>query len=87
LLLRPRLQDFGTSAYRDTLIIQKASGYSRDAAWKPIGWVDDPEKAINLADPDVALLVRHLVEAARGLAENKCARRKKTAATVRTAAA
>jgi hypothetical protein len=31
--------------------------------------VADPQKAINLADPDVASLVRHLIEAARRLGE------------------
>ena len=29
--------------------------------------VDDPAKSINLADPDVAALVGHLIEAARRL--------------------
>jgi hypothetical protein len=32
--------------------------------------VSDPEKPVNLADPDVAALVRHLVEAAWRLASS-----------------
>jgi hypothetical protein len=30
--------------------------------------VTDPQKPINLADPDVAVLVRHLIDAAQRLA-------------------
>jgi hypothetical protein len=31
--------------------------------------VDDPSKPVNLADPDVAILVRHLIEAAQRLGQ------------------
>jgi uncharacterized protein (TIGR02246 family) len=59
---------FGQGAYQDRLVKQ-------DGVWRFVHrrvdtdrLVAAPEKPVNLADPDVAALVRHLVEAARRLA-------------------
>jgi uncharacterized protein (TIGR02246 family) len=59
---------FGQGVYHDRLVKQ-------DGAWRFVHrrvntdrLVSDPEKPVNLADPDVAALVRHLIEAARTLA-------------------
>jgi uncharacterized protein (TIGR02246 family) len=62
---------FGTSAYHDTLVKQDGVWLFAARRLRTDRLIDDPEKAINLADPDVAVLVRHLVEAARSLAEPK----------------
>jgi hypothetical protein len=61
---------FGASAYHDTLAKQNGE-WRESRSLKTDRLVDDPEKTINLADPDSAVLVRHLVEAARSLAESK----------------
>jgi hypothetical protein len=58
----------GNAGYEDQLV-------KRDGRWliahrkcQTDRLVASPDKAVNLADPDVAALVRHLVEAARRLA-------------------
>jgi uncharacterized protein (TIGR02246 family) len=58
---------FGQGKYQDRLLKQ-------DGKWRFVHrcvntdrLVSDPQKAINLADPDVAALVRQLIEAARRL--------------------
>src|SRR5262249_44683216 len=62
---------FGQGQYQDQLV-------KRDGQWRfvhrcvnPDRLVADPAKHVNLADPDVAALVRHLVEAAHRLAEKQ----------------
>jgi SnoaL-like domain len=61
---------FGTSAYRDKLVKQGGEWLFHTRSLKTDRLVDNPQKAINLADPDVAVLVHHLVEAAQRLGKN-----------------
>jgi hypothetical protein len=58
---------FGQGAYQDRLVKQ-------DGVWRFVHrrvetdrLVSDPQKPVNLADPDVEVLVRHLIEAAQRL--------------------
>jgi len=59
---------FGTGAYEDTLVKLNGEWLIELRRLKTDRLVGDPAKAVNLADPDVAVLVRHLVEAAQRLA-------------------
>ena len=57
----------GQSAYFDTLTKQDGGWRFVARRLKTDRLVSNPDKAVNLADPDVAALVSHLVEAARRL--------------------
>ena len=59
---------FGTGAYADRLVKVNGRWAIAHRRCDTDRLVSDPEKAINLADPDVAELVQHLVSAARRLA-------------------
>jgi len=61
---------FGTGAYADRLIKVDGQWAIAHRRCDTDRLVSDPEKAINLADPDVAELVQHLVSAARRLARD-----------------
>jgi hypothetical protein len=57
----------GQGAYRDRLVKDRGQW---KIAYRQVGTdrlVSNPDKPINLADPDVAVLVSHLVAAARRL--------------------
>jgi hypothetical protein len=59
----------GAGGYGDRFV-KTAAGWR--IAYRKLGTdrlVDDPEKAVNLADPDVAALVQHLLQSARTLGE------------------
>jgi len=60
---------FGQGAYEDRLV--KVDGQWQIALRRvrTDRLVTDPEKPVNLADPEVAALVRHLVQAAQRLAQ------------------
>jgi uncharacterized protein (TIGR02246 family) len=58
---------FGQSAYFDNLVKQDAQWRFAARRLKTDRLVADPDKAVNLADPDVAALISHLVAAARRL--------------------
>jgi uncharacterized protein (TIGR02246 family) len=59
---------FGTGAYDDTLVKTGGAWLIELRRLRTDRLVENPDKAVNLADPDVAVLVRHLVEAAQRLA-------------------
>jgi SnoaL-like domain len=58
---------FGQGAYRDRLIKEGGEWRFVHRSVRTDCLVDDPEKPVNLADPEVAILLRPLVEAARRL--------------------
>jgi hypothetical protein len=57
----------GQGAYDDRLVKEAGRWRIVHRTIQTDRLVSEPEKAINLADPDVAALVKHLVEAARRL--------------------
>src|SRR5262245_2669110 len=57
----------GQAAYEDRLVKEGARWRIASRPVRTDRLVDDPDRAINLADPDVAALVGHLVAAARRL--------------------
>jgi uncharacterized protein (TIGR02246 family) len=57
----------GQGAYHDRLVRQGGRWLIAARCLRTDRLVSDPDKAVNLADPDVAALVSHLVEAARRL--------------------
>jgi uncharacterized protein (TIGR02246 family) len=57
----------GTGAYHDHLVKEGGRWLIASRRIRTDRLVSDPEKAINSADPDVAALVSHIVEAARRL--------------------
>jgi hypothetical protein len=57
----------GQGAYEDHLIKLDGRWLIANRSLKTDRLVSNPQKAINLADPDVAALVRHLVDAAQRL--------------------
>ena len=60
---------FGTGAYDDRLVKQDGQWRIAHRRCDTDRLVSDPEFQVNLADPDVAELVQHLVNAARRLAQ------------------
>jgi uncharacterized protein (TIGR02246 family) len=60
---------FGTGAYEDRLVKENGRWLIQSRRVWTDRLVSNSEKPINLADPDVAVLVKHLVEAARHLAK------------------
>jgi uncharacterized protein (TIGR02246 family) len=60
---------FGQAGYEDRLVKQNGRWLIEHRSCTTDRLVANPDTAVNLADPDVAVLVRHLVEAARRLAE------------------
>jgi hypothetical protein len=61
---------FGQGQYHDRLLKQNGQWRFVHRSVNADRLVTDPQKAVNLADPDVAKLVHHLVEAARRLGRN-----------------
>lgn len=61
---------FGTGAYDDKLLKQEGRWLIVHRRVETDRLVSDPQKPVNLADPDVAPLVQQLVDAARILAES-----------------
>jgi len=61
---------FGQGAYRDRLIKVGGEWRFSHRSVQTDRLVNDPQKPVNLADPDVAILLRPLVEAARRLGGN-----------------
>jgi hypothetical protein len=59
----------GQGCYEDRLIKQGETWLIEHRNVRTDRLVDDPAKPVNLADPDVAALVRHLIEAARRLGQ------------------
>ena len=59
----------GDAGYEDQLVKRNGRWLIAHRKCQTDRLVANPEKAVNLADPDVAALVRHLVEAARRLAK------------------
>jgi hypothetical protein len=59
----------GQGGYEDRLVKQGGTWLIEHRSVGTDRLVDNPSKPINLADPDVAALVRHLVEAARRLGQ------------------
>jgi hypothetical protein len=57
----------GEGAYEDRLVREGGSWLLAHRRVNTDRLVSDPQKAVNLADPDVAALVRHLLEAAHRL--------------------
>ena len=57
----------GQGAYEDRLVKEGGTWLIAHRTVRNDLLVDDPAKSINLADPDVAALVGHLIEAARRL--------------------
>jgi hypothetical protein len=62
---------FGQGQYHDRLIKHAGQWRFVHRRVNTDRLVNDPQKPVNLADPDVAALVRHLVEAARRLGGNR----------------
>ena len=60
---------FGQGAYEDRLVKDNGRWQIALRRVRTDRLVTDPEKLVNQADPDVAALVRHLVEAAQRLAQ------------------
>jgi uncharacterized protein (TIGR02246 family) len=59
----------GDAGYEDRLVKRHGRWLIAHRKCQTDRLVANPEKPVNLADPDVAALVRHLVEAARRLAK------------------
>jgi hypothetical protein len=59
----------GQGYYDDLLVKDSGSWLIAHRAVRNDRLVDDPEKPVGLADPDVAELVRHLIQAARRLGQ------------------
>jgi hypothetical protein len=59
----------GQGAYDDRLVKEGGGWLIAYRLLRTDRLVADPHKAVNLADPDVAVLVRHLLEAARRLGQ------------------
>jgi uncharacterized protein (TIGR02246 family) len=60
----------GQSAYHDTLVKREGRWLFAARRLTTDRLVSHPEKAVNLADPDVAALVSHLVDAMRRLGKS-----------------
>jgi hypothetical protein len=59
----------GQGHYEDRLVKEGGKWLIAHRSVRTDRLVDDPSKPINLADPDVAVLVRHLIEAAQKLGQ------------------
>jgi hypothetical protein len=59
----------GQGAYEDRLRKQDGQWRIEHRRVRTDRLVSDPQQPINLADPDVAILVQHLIDAARTLGE------------------
>src|SRR5262245_37390482 len=59
----------GQGAYEDRLVKEGGTWLIAHRSVQTDRLVDDPTKPINLADPDVAALVSHLIEAAQRLGQ------------------
>jgi hypothetical protein len=59
----------GQGHYEDRLVKEGGKWLIAHRSVRTDRLVDDPSKPVNLADPDVAVLVRHLIEAAQKLGQ------------------